>query len=146
MKQRVFAHCFIKVRNPLIYMGLRTFSESVTMSLSQIRTDIYPYSSIHFAPGDTDAPITPSIALIYLFGGLCKNTPVVISLDCSYIQVILCCFMQISYVGSAEADPFGNKISNESPVGKAALRQAIGAVINVDVPAGLLSYEILSIN
>ena len=48
-------------------------------------------------------------------------------------------------VGSAEADPFINKISNESPVGKAALGQTIGAVIEVDVPAGLLSYQILSI-
>ena len=42
-------------------------------------------------------------------------------------------------VGSAEADPFANKISNESPVGKAALGQIKGAVIEVEVPAGLLS-------
>ena len=48
-------------------------------------------------------------------------------------------------VGSAEADPFSNRISNESPVGKAALGQLKGAVIEVDVPAGLLSYQILSI-
>ena len=49
-------------------------------------------------------------------------------------------------VGSAEADPFSNRISNESPVGKAALGQAIGAVIEVDVPAGLVCYQILTIN
>ena len=48
-------------------------------------------------------------------------------------------------VGSAEADPFVNKISNESPVGKATLGQIKGAVIEVDVPAGLLCYQILSI-
>jgi len=48
-------------------------------------------------------------------------------------------------VGSAEADPFANKISNESPVGKAALGQTKGDVIEVDVPAGLLSYQILNI-
>ena len=49
-------------------------------------------------------------------------------------------------VGSAEADPFSNRISNESPVGKAALGQAIGAVIEVGVPAGLVCYQILNIN
>jgi len=48
-------------------------------------------------------------------------------------------------VGSAEANPFTNKISNESPVGKAALGQIKGAVIKVIVPAGLLSYQILNI-
>ena len=48
-------------------------------------------------------------------------------------------------VGSAEADPFANKISNESPVGKAILGQTIGAVIEVEVPEGLLSYQILNI-
>lgn len=48
-------------------------------------------------------------------------------------------------VGSAEADPFINKISNESPVGKAAMGQTIGDVIEVDVPAGLLCYQILNI-
>ena len=49
-------------------------------------------------------------------------------------------------VGSTEADPFANKISNESPVGKAALGQTKGAVIEVDVPAGLLCYQILNIS
>ena len=49
-------------------------------------------------------------------------------------------------VGSAEADPFAYKISNESPVGKAALGQTTGAVIEVNVPAGLLSYQIISIS
>ena len=48
-------------------------------------------------------------------------------------------------VGSAEADPFTNKISNESPVGRAALGQTIGAVFEVNVPAGLLHYQILKI-
>jgi len=36
VKQGVFAHYFTKTRNPLIYMGLRTFSEPVTMPLCQI--------------------------------------------------------------------------------------------------------------
>ena len=48
-------------------------------------------------------------------------------------------------VGSAEADPGTNKISNESPVGKAVLGQAKGAIVEVNVPAGLLHYQILNI-
>lgn len=49
-------------------------------------------------------------------------------------------------VGSAESDPMNNKISNESPVGQALLGKAKGAIVDVQVPAGVLQYEILDIN
>ncbi|ADY54597.1 transcription elongation factor GreA [Syntrophobotulus glycolicus DSM 8271] len=52
---------------------------------------------------------------------------------------------EYTIVGSAEADPAGNKISNESPVGKAVLGQAKGSVVEVNVPAGILRYEIMDI-
>ncbi len=39
-------------------------------------------------------------------------------------------------VGSAEADPSENKLSNESPVGKALLGHKRGEVISVPVPRG----------
>jgi len=48
-------------------------------------------------------------------------------------------------VGSAEADPGTNKISNESPVGKAVLGQTKGSIVEVNVPAGILHYKILDI-
>lgn len=48
-------------------------------------------------------------------------------------------------VGSVEADPGANKISNESPVGKAILGHKKGEVVSVDVPAGKLQYEIVDI-
>jgi len=48
-------------------------------------------------------------------------------------------------VGSAEADPGANKISNESPVGKAILGQPKGSVVEVQVPAGCLKYQIVDI-
>lgn len=54
--------------------------------------------------------------------------------------------IEYKIVGSAEADPADNKISNESPVGKAILGQKIGAVVEVKVPAGILEYEILKIS
>ncbi|WP_400161844.1 transcription elongation factor GreA [Brevibacillus sp. TJ4] len=49
-------------------------------------------------------------------------------------------------VGSAESDPMNNKISNESPVGQALLGKAKGAIVDVQVPAGVIQYEILDIN
>ena len=49
-------------------------------------------------------------------------------------------------VGTAEADPGDNKISNESPVGKAILGLSIGDEVEVKVPAGSLKYKILEIS
>ncbi|HHV63719.1 MAG TPA: transcription elongation factor GreA [Peptococcaceae bacterium] len=52
---------------------------------------------------------------------------------------------EYTIVGSAEADPAVNKISNESPVGKAVLGQEKGSTIEVNVPAGVIRYKILDI-
>ncbi|KLU62023.1 transcription elongation factor GreA [Peptococcaceae bacterium CEB3] len=52
---------------------------------------------------------------------------------------------QYTIVGSAEADPGTNKISNESPVGKAVLGQGKGTTLEVTVPAGVLHYQIVDI-
>ncbi len=49
-------------------------------------------------------------------------------------------------VGSHESDPCAGKISNESPVGQALLGKSKGAVVDVNVPAGVIQYEILDIN
>ncbi|HWQ89899.1 MAG TPA: transcription elongation factor GreA [Desulfitobacteriaceae bacterium] len=51
---------------------------------------------------------------------------------------------EYTIVGSAEADPGTNKISNESPVGKAVLGTVKGSVVEVNVPAGIMHYEVLS--
>ncbi|GLX71024.1 transcription elongation factor GreA [Paenibacillus glycanilyticus] len=48
-------------------------------------------------------------------------------------------------VGPAEADVFNNKISYESPMGKAMLGKSVGAMINVDAPIGVIKYELLEI-
>jgi transcription elongation factor GreA len=39
-------------------------------------------------------------------------------------------------VGSAEASPTEQKLSNESPIGKALMGQKKGAVVTIDVPRG----------
>ena len=48
-------------------------------------------------------------------------------------------------VGSTEADPDENKISNESPIGAAIIGQAEGSIVQVHAPAGVLQYKILEI-
>lgn len=53
--------------------------------------------------------------------------------------------VEYTIVGSAESDPTINLISNESPVGKAILGKKIGHTVDVNVPAGLIKYEILDI-
>lgn len=53
---------------------------------------------------------------------------------------------EYTIVGSAEANPTENKISNESPVGKAIIGKKINDVVEVSVPAGMLKYQIVKIS
>lgn len=49
-------------------------------------------------------------------------------------------------VGTSEADPMQNKISNESPLGAGLLGKRQGQTIHVDAPAGKIAYEILAVS
>lgn len=53
--------------------------------------------------------------------------------------------VEYTIVGSAESDPTVNLISNESPVGKTILGKKIGNIVDINVPAGVIKYEILDI-
>ncbi|RDY22985.1 transcription elongation factor GreA [Romboutsia maritimum] len=53
--------------------------------------------------------------------------------------------VEYTIVGSAEADPYDGKISNESPVGKALLGRGTGEVVDVHVPDGVAKFKILEI-
>jgi transcription elongation factor GreA len=48
-------------------------------------------------------------------------------------------------VGSAEANPAENKLSNESPVGRAILGRKKGEVVEVTAPRGALKFKIMEI-
>ena len=48
-------------------------------------------------------------------------------------------------VGTIEADPMQNRISNESPVGAALLGHKVGDEVTVETPAGPLVYTIKDI-
>ena len=49
-------------------------------------------------------------------------------------------------VGSSEASSLQNKISNESPFGKALIGAKVGDVVAVEAPAGVVKYKVLSIH
>lgn len=48
-------------------------------------------------------------------------------------------------VGSAEANPYENRISNESPVGKTLLGHKVGDIVEIQTPGGIGEFEVLSI-
>ena len=48
-------------------------------------------------------------------------------------------------VGSAEANPMENKLSNESPVGKAIIGKKKGETVEVSAPRGTLKFKIMDI-
>ncbi|MGG3563766.1 transcription elongation factor GreA [Neobacillus rhizosphaerae] len=48
-------------------------------------------------------------------------------------------------VGSAEADPFEGKISNDSPIAKSLLGKKVGEQVSVQTPGGEMSVRIVSI-
>jgi transcription elongation factor GreA len=52
---------------------------------------------------------------------------------------------EYTIVGSAEADPFEGKISNESPLGKALMGKAKGDTVEVSVPDGTIYVKVVDI-
>ena len=53
--------------------------------------------------------------------------------------------IEYTIVGSTEVDLAENKISNESPLGQALLGAKKNNVVEVEAPAGVMKYKILSI-
>jgi len=53
--------------------------------------------------------------------------------------------VEFSIVGSTEAEPFEGKISNESLVGAALLGKMVNDIVEVQVPDGVIRYQILDI-
>ena len=52
----------------------------------------------------------------------------------------------LQIVGTTESDPKNGKISDESPIGKAAMKKKVGDVFEVEAPAGILKFEVLEIS
>ena len=48
-------------------------------------------------------------------------------------------------VGTVESDPLNNKISNESPIGKALMGSHVGDRVEAFTPGGIIWFRVLSI-
>ena len=48
-----------------------------------------------------------------------------------------------SIVGATESDPFSGKITSESAVGKGLIGHGVGETVQIEVPSGIKTYEIL---
>jgi transcription elongation factor GreA len=53
--------------------------------------------------------------------------------------------IEYQIVGSAEANPAENKLSNESPVGRAIMGRKKGETVEVAAPRGTLKFKIMAI-
>ncbi len=53
--------------------------------------------------------------------------------------------VEYSIVGTNEANPLMGKISDRSPIGSAMIGAKVGDEVEVDSPAGLLKFKILSV-
>lgn len=54
--------------------------------------------------------------------------------------------LDLQIVGSTEADPENNKISEDSPIGIAAMKKKPGEVFEVETPAGIIKMKVLQIS
>jgi transcription elongation factor GreA len=54
--------------------------------------------------------------------------------------------LEYKIVGSTEANPLNNKISDESPVGKCLLGAKVGDVVEAETPGGVLKFKVIEIS
>lgn len=87
---------------------------------------------------------------------LLKNAEVVVEEDVDLDKINVGCKvkvfdkeyeeeMEFRIVGSTEANSLQNKISNESPVGKALIGKKVGDTVEVETQVGLVQYKVLEI-
>ena len=85
-----------------------------------------------------------------------KNAEVVVEEDVDVNAINIGCTVRLKdiefdeemtykIVGSTEADVLGNKISNESPVGKALIGAHTNDIVEVEMPSGIMKYKVLEI-
>lgn len=81
-----------------------------------------------------------------LIDGAHKNSSKVVKLGSTVTLTVKGKKEIFTVVGEWEADPKEKKISHESPLGKALIGKKVGEKIQVEAPAGKISYSILSVH
>ncbi|MEX0887934.1 MAG: transcription elongation factor GreA [Patescibacteria group bacterium] len=84
--------------------------------------------------------------------GLLKNVEIVSQEKASAVQVGSLVKVHIEgeeqefqIVGAPEANPLDGKISHESPLGQALIGKKVGEKVEIEAPAGKLTYHVLEI-
>ena len=86
-----------------------------------------------------------------------KNAEVVLVEEIDLDKISIGCLVRVldveydeeeeyKLVGSSEASSLQNKISNESPFGQALIGAKVGDIVEVEAPAGVIKYKVLSIH
>lgn len=86
-----------------------------------------------------------------------KNAEVVLDEEVDLDKINIGCLVRVldieydeeeeyKLVGSSEASSLQNKISNESPIGRALIGAKVGDVVDVEAPSGIIQYKVLSIH
>ena len=86
-----------------------------------------------------------------------KNAEVVLDEEIDLNKIRIGCLVRVldveydeeeeyKLVGSSEASSLQNKISNESPFGQALIGAKVGDIVEVEAPAGVIKYKVLSIH
>ena len=96
-------------------------------------------------------------ARIEQFEKILKNAEVVLDEEIDLDKISIGCLVRVldveydeeeeyKLVGSSEASSLQNKISNESPFGQALIGAKVGDIVEVEAPAGVIKYKVLSIH
>ena len=86
-----------------------------------------------------------------------KNAEVVLDEEIDLDKISIGCLVRVldveydeeeeyKLVGSSEASSLQNKIANESPIGRALIGAKVGDIVDVEAPAGIIQYKVLSIH
>ena len=86
-----------------------------------------------------------------------KNAEVVLDEEIDLDKISIGCLVRVldveydeeeeyKLVGSSEASSLQNKSSNESPFGQALIGAKVGDIVEVEAPAGVIKYKVLSIH
>ena len=86
-----------------------------------------------------------------------KNAEVVLDEEIDLDKISIGCLVRVldveydeeeeyKLVGSSEASSLQNKISNESPFGQALIGAKVGDIVEVEAPAVVIKYKVLSIH
>ena len=85
-----------------------------------------------------------------------KNAEVVLDEEIDLNKISIGCVVRVldiefdeeeeyKLVGSSEASSLQNKISNESPIGRALIGAQVGYILYVESPAGVVHYKVICI-